>query len=471
MSRLAHMVKEANIGIDIDAEEADRLELSSRRDRNRHAGSRIEGIGRLRDCHSSVRQGCSSRSGLSVRKLANELDRKIKIRLVKGAYMGFAKSSACRPEGYRIFPSTRGNPPRTSPISAARRKLLTMTDRVHPLFACHQRPHGLVHLAYCRRRCGIRVPAHSWDGRSASRRDKAPEECPVQDLRDRRQVQGAAPLSGEADARKRREQFVRDSALPISRTMPRTSPAIRSNCWRKPEEETFRRFRLRPRYSETAGSTRKDGICTTPASFKRLKSAERRFGQALGDVRAGNRGDWRSRAGPAFESQAFPQSRGRRGRGRGGVRRCDRSGARRSQGLERDEAERSAGTPCGGPPICTMSTPRRYFPSWYAKQGKPRPTQWRNFAKRWIFCTSYASEAESGKLGPASRHRRVNFAVEFPAGDIFRPDRGSIGGRQRRHRQAGRTDAADRQIRNRLHPQGWLSEGRPPADSRKLGPT
>jgi RHH-type proline utilization regulon transcriptional repressor/proline dehydrogenase/delta 1-pyrroline-5-carboxylate dehydrogenase len=63
------------------------------------------------------------------------------------------------------------------------------------------------------------------------------------------------------------------------------------------------------------------------------------------------------------------------------------------------------------------------------------------------FLRYYANQAE--KLGDASAARRVrlHFAVELPAGDLHRADRGGARRRQRRARQAGRTDTADRRAR------------------------
>ena len=181
----------------------------SRGDRNRHARPRIEGLGRLRDCRSSVRQGCSSRSGLSVRA-GERTGPQDQNQACERRLLGFGNQARA---GRRTFGFSRLH------AEIRHGRLLSLlreetADHDGPGLSAirrPQRPHGLLHLADCRRRCGIRVPAHPWDGRSASRRDKAPEECPVQDLRARRQVQGAAPLSGEADARKRREQLVRES--------------------------------------------------------------------------------------------------------------------------------------------------------------------------------------------------------------------------------------------------------------------
>ena len=135
VSRLAHMAKEANIGIDIDAEEADRLELSL---------DVIEAV--MRD------PGLKGWNGFGIvvqaygkaaprvldflYALAGELDRKIKIRLVKGAYWD-SEIKRAQVEGLPDFPVyTRKSATDVSYLCCAR-KLLGMADRVYPQFAGH----------------------------------------------------------------------------------------------------------------------------------------------------------------------------------------------------------------------------------------------------------------------------------------------------------------------------------------------
>ena len=62
---------------------------------------------------------------------------------------------------------------------------------------------------------------------------------------------------------------------------------------------------------------------------------------------------------------------------------------------------------------------------------------------------------------------RQHFAVEFPAGDLHRPDFGAAGRGQCRHRQAGRANAADRRARGRADAPGGHSQGRRPARARR----
>ena len=133
--RLARMAKEANIGIDIDAEEADRLELSLdviesvMRDPGLKGwdgfGIVVQAYGKAAPCVLDF-----------LYALAGELDRKIKIRLVKGAYWD-SEIKRAQVEGLSDFPVyTRKSATDVSYLCCAR-KLLTMMDRVYPQFAGH----------------------------------------------------------------------------------------------------------------------------------------------------------------------------------------------------------------------------------------------------------------------------------------------------------------------------------------------
>ena len=135
VSRLAHMAKEANIGIDIDAEEADRLELSLdvieavMRDPGLKGW---DGFGIVVQAYGKA----APRVLDFLYALAGELDRKIKIRLVKGAYWD-SEIKRAQVEGLPDFPVyTRKSATDVSYLCCAR-KLLGMADRVYPQFAGH----------------------------------------------------------------------------------------------------------------------------------------------------------------------------------------------------------------------------------------------------------------------------------------------------------------------------------------------
>ncbi len=132
---LAQQAKAAGMGFNIDAEEADRLDLSL---------DVIEAV--LRDPSLSgwdgfgvVVQAYGKRAAPVLdwlNSLAIELDRKIMVRLVKGAYWDTEVKRA-QVEGLKDFPVfTRKVATDISYICCAR-KLLGMTDRIYPQFATH----------------------------------------------------------------------------------------------------------------------------------------------------------------------------------------------------------------------------------------------------------------------------------------------------------------------------------------------
>ncbi len=132
---LAKLAREAGMGFNIDAEEADRLDLSL---------DVIERV--LRDPGLSgwdgfgvVVQAYGKRAGPVLDwlyALAETSDRKIMVRLVKGAYWD-SEIKHAQVEGLAAFPVfTRKAATDVSYICCAQ-KLLGMTDRVYPQFATH----------------------------------------------------------------------------------------------------------------------------------------------------------------------------------------------------------------------------------------------------------------------------------------------------------------------------------------------
>lgn len=133
--KLAQQAKAAGMGLNIDAEEADRLDISL---------DVIEAV--LRDPTLAgwdgfgvVVQAYGKRAGQVIDwlyTLSDELDRKIMVRLVKGAYWDTEVKRA-QVEGLSGFPVfTRKVATDISYICNAR-KLLGMTDRIYPQFATH----------------------------------------------------------------------------------------------------------------------------------------------------------------------------------------------------------------------------------------------------------------------------------------------------------------------------------------------
>jgi len=132
---LARRAAKAGMGFNIDAEEADRLTLSLRVIEAVLADPELEGW----DGFGIVVQAYGRRAGATIdwlHDLASRLDRKIMVRLVKGAYWD-AEIKRAQVLGLTDFPVfTRKEATDVSYIANAR-KLLGMTDRIYPQFATH----------------------------------------------------------------------------------------------------------------------------------------------------------------------------------------------------------------------------------------------------------------------------------------------------------------------------------------------
>lgn len=132
---LAGLAKAAGLGFNIDAEEADRLALSLEVIEAVLSDASLAGW----DGFGVVVQAYGRRAGAVIDwlyGLAERLDRKIMVRLVKGAYWD-AEVKRAQVLGLTSFPVfTRKQATDVSYISNAR-KLLGMTDRIYPQFATH----------------------------------------------------------------------------------------------------------------------------------------------------------------------------------------------------------------------------------------------------------------------------------------------------------------------------------------------
>ena len=132
---LATLAKAAGLGFNIDAEEADRLALSLEVIEATLSDPALKGW----DGFGVVVQAYGRRAGAVIdwlHALATRLDRKIMIRLVKGAYWD-AEVKRAQVMGLTSFPVfTRKQATDVSYIANAR-KLLGLTDRIYPQFATH----------------------------------------------------------------------------------------------------------------------------------------------------------------------------------------------------------------------------------------------------------------------------------------------------------------------------------------------
>lgn len=132
---LARLAKQAGMGFNIDAEEADRLDLSL---------DVIEAV--LRDPELAgwdgfgvVVQAYSKRCAGVIdwlNALAIELDRKIMVRLVKGAYWD-SEIKLSQQESTTDFPVYTSKASTDVAYISCSAKLLGMTDRIYPQFATH----------------------------------------------------------------------------------------------------------------------------------------------------------------------------------------------------------------------------------------------------------------------------------------------------------------------------------------------
>ncbi|TCM84579.1 bifunctional proline dehydrogenase/L-glutamate gamma-semialdehyde dehydrogenase PutA [Rhodovulum steppense] len=132
---LALMAREAGIGLNVDAEEADRLALSLDVIAAVLADPRLAGW----DGFGVVVQAYGPRAGLVIdwlHALACRHDRRLMVRLVKGAYWDteIKRAQVMGVDGFPVF--TRKAATDVSYLANARR-LLGMTDRIYPQFATH----------------------------------------------------------------------------------------------------------------------------------------------------------------------------------------------------------------------------------------------------------------------------------------------------------------------------------------------
>ena len=132
---LARAAADARIGLNIDAEEADRLELSLDVIQTALADAALAGW----DGFGIVVQAYGQRAGRVIDwfyALARTLDRKVTLRLVKGAYWD-SEIKRAQVAGLSGFPVFTRKVATDAAYLCLAAKLLTMTDRIYPQFATH----------------------------------------------------------------------------------------------------------------------------------------------------------------------------------------------------------------------------------------------------------------------------------------------------------------------------------------------
>ncbi len=135
LTALALAAKKARMGLNVDAEEADRLDLSLDVIERTLENPELAGW----DGFGVVVQAYGPRAAFVIdwlHALAEKLDRRIMVRLVKGAYWDteIKRAQVMGLSGYPVF--TRKPNTDVSYIACAK-KLLGMTDRIYPQFATH----------------------------------------------------------------------------------------------------------------------------------------------------------------------------------------------------------------------------------------------------------------------------------------------------------------------------------------------
>ena len=144
---LAQLARSAGIGLNVDAEEADRLSISLDVIEAVLSEPSLKGW----DGFGVVVQAYGQRAGLLIDwlyDLADRLDRKIMVRLVKGAYWD-TEIKRAQVAGLPEFPVFTAKHHTDISYIANARKLLSMTDRIYPQFATHnaQTVTAILHMA------------------------------------------------------------------------------------------------------------------------------------------------------------------------------------------------------------------------------------------------------------------------------------------------------------------------------------
>ena len=204
---LALAARHARMGLNIDAEEADRLDLSLDVIERVLAEPELAGWNGF----GVVVQAYGPRAAFVIDwlyALAQRLDRQIMVRLVKGAYWDteIKRAQMLGLAGYPVF--TRKANTDVSYIANAR-KLLSMTDRIYPQFATHNAHTVAAVLDMAQGPRQFRVPAPARHGRGAARDGAQGRRHALPHLCAGRRAFRPARLSGAPAAGERRQLVLR----------------------------------------------------------------------------------------------------------------------------------------------------------------------------------------------------------------------------------------------------------------------
>ena len=129
------MARGRRMGLNIDAEEADRLSISMDLIERLMRDPGLAGWDGLGVVVQAFGQRCGAVLEY-LHALAEETDRRIMVRLVKGAYWD-TEIKLAQVEGLAGFPVFTSKPATDVSYIANARRLLNMTDRIYPQFATH----------------------------------------------------------------------------------------------------------------------------------------------------------------------------------------------------------------------------------------------------------------------------------------------------------------------------------------------
>ena len=474
MLELARRAARAGIGFTIDAEEADRLDLSLDiiEALARDAGTRAwDGLG-------LAVQAYGRRAPLVldwVAELAASTGRRMTVRLVKGAYWD-SEIKRAQERGLDSFPVYTSKAATDASYLVCAQRLFAARDVIYPQFATHNAYTVAAVLATRAARSRLRVPAPARHGRGAVRSGAR---------RDRPSCRRCASTRRSARTR----SCCLTSCAGCSRTAPTPPSCTNSSTRDIPVEQVVRRImgqviptrsRRQPphprglrRRQSTASASRARSMRSRAQLRGARTSATRRSSRRLQSElsccgRLSYSGGPLLSDGEAIDAHVPVRSPADAARSWDSPR-CDRGGDRRRHGrgcaraqpawdatpaeqraacLERaaelleqrrglflqpagargrQDAARCGRGDCARRSISAATTPRA------AASCSPRRRS----------CAGPTGERNLLSLhGP--RRVRLHQPVEFPARHLHRPDHRGAGGRQRGRRQAGAGDAAHR---------------------------
>ena len=205
---LARRAKTFDLNFTVDAEEADRLELSLDVIAATLGDASLKGW----DGFGLAIQAYQKRAAAVIEhvdELARGLNRRMMVRLVKGAYWD-TEIKRAQERGLDDYPVFTRKAMTDLNYIACAQKLLTLRPRIFPQFATHNALTVATVLELAGNDGGFRVSAPARHGRSAIRATEhgSPEDCPS-DLCAGRQPPRSPGLSGAAATGERRQLVVR----------------------------------------------------------------------------------------------------------------------------------------------------------------------------------------------------------------------------------------------------------------------